>query len=152
MLAILSRQNAPALLLFIVSLVVHSAVVYFSNFSLMRLGLSVLFLAPIIWAAAHLDVAEDIEERLVPGPYGRRFIRLRTRVDHVLAEVRRLNWMAVEGDRGFRDRDEAVREMDAIEESLVQMIVEIRQVAGRREPGYVDKGPVPVALRCRGGH
>jgi hypothetical protein len=49
----------------------------------------------------------------------------------LLAEIRRLNWIAVDVERGFRTRDRALREMDAIEERLRGLIAEIRGTAGQ---------------------
>ncbi len=48
-----------------------------------------------------------------------------------LEEIKRLNWLAVDADRGTRDRDELLREMDAIEDRLNGMIEGIREVAGQ---------------------
>ncbi len=84
------------------------------------------------------EVISRIPEPLKP----RRYPRLRARVDLLLVEVRRLNGIAVDGHRGFRDPKEAVAEMDAIEERMRDLISEIRREAGvvSDEPDLV---PVP---------
>ena len=55
--------------------------------------------------------------------------------------------MAVDGERGFRDRKEAEAEMDAIEGRMRDLVTEIRHEAGRAsdevEPVAVpDETPV----------
>ncbi len=90
---------------------------------------------------ASSQVAEVIGS--LPGDVRRRrYRKLRAQVELLLAEVRRLNWMAVDRDSGVRDRKEAVAEMDAIEERLRDLVSEIRRQAGvaSDEP---DPGPVP---------
>ena len=62
---------------------------------------------------------------------GRVFRELRSHVVLLLEHVRRLNWVAVDAERGFRDRDEAMREMDAIESEIRDMISDVRKAAGR---------------------
>ena len=61
----------------------------------------------------------------------RQFSDMRSHVVLLLDEVRRLNWMAVDEDRGFRDQDQATEEMDAIEKRLRTPVGEIRRTAGR---------------------
>ncbi len=58
-------------------------------------------------------------------------MRLRSQVQQLLAEIRRLNWMAVDAERGFRSRKQATQEMDLIEERLKQLIAEVRGLAGQ---------------------
>ena len=60
----------------------------------------------------------------------RRYPRMREQVKLLLVEVRRLNWMAVDGHRGFRNHDEAVAEMDAIEGRMKDLVGKIRDEAG----------------------
>lgn len=60
----------------------------------------------------------------------RRFIRLRSHVEQFLELVRRLHRIAVDADRGVRDRHSATQEMDAIEERLNRLVREIRDAAG----------------------
>ena len=111
-----SRRLQAVILAMILAVAVVSdaAVIYFGDDRAMRAGLGLLMVAPIVWAAARLGVVERITESL---DYRRRrqFDQLRTRVRVLLDEIRRLNWMAVDGARGFRSREAAMREMDAIE-------------------------------------
>ena len=59
-------------------------------------------------------------------------------------EIRRLNWLAVDEDRGFRSRDEVMAEMDAIETRLRDLITEVRRAAGRAsEAEELQTAPAP---------
>ena len=78
---------------------------------------------------ARTQVAEAISD--LPISRKRQYPKMRAQVVLLLAEVRRLNWMAVDEDRGFRGRDEAVAEMDAIEGRMRDLITEIPREAGR---------------------
>jgi len=70
--------------------------------------------------------------RRTPNPTLWRWIAVPTAVSRrELEEIKRLNWLAVDADRGVRDRDELLREMDAIEDRLNGMIEGIREVAGQ---------------------
>ena len=62
---------------------------------------------------------------------GRVFRELRSQVVLLLEQVRRLNWIAVDAERGFRNQDEATREMDDIEDKIRGIITDVRRAAGR---------------------
>ncbi len=96
----------------------------------MRLGVGLLLLALIIWFAGRLGVVEFIKRSLSGR---RRFMRLRRTVRYLLAEVRRLNWIAVDVERGYGSREAAAQEMDAIEQRLLDLVREIRSTAGKLE-------------------
>lgn len=108
----------------------ESATLYFGNDPTVRLGLGLLLLAVIIWLSGRLGVVEFIL-RSVSGR--RRFFRLRRTVQSLIAEVRRLNWIAVDVERGYRSRDAAAQEMDASEQRLLDLVREIRTTAGKLE-------------------
>ena len=96
-----------------------------------RLLLGLLLLAVIVWSSARIGVLDLITGAPAEPVYKRRFVRLRGQVQQLLDEIRRLNWMAVDVERGFRSRDAAVQEMDVIEERLKKIIEEIRGTAGQ---------------------
>ena len=115
-----------------ISAVVFDAVVlYFQSDSTLRMFLGLLVLPIILWAGTRLEVLEILAKQPRWAAHGRRFRELRSQVVMLLEQVRRLNWIAVDADRGFRDRDQAMREMDTIEEQLREMISEVRKAAGR---------------------
>jgi hypothetical protein len=96
-----------------------------------RLLLGLLLLAIIVWSSARIGVLDLITGAPAEPVYKRRFVRLRGQVQQLLDEIRRLNWMAVDVERGFRSRDAAVQEMDVIEARLKKIIEEIRGTAGQ---------------------
>lgn len=100
----------------------------------LRLSLGLLLLALIVWASARLGVVDLVMQSPAERVHKRRFVRLRSQVQQLLDEIRRLNWMAVDAERGFRSREKALREMDRIEERLKDLIAEIRTTAGQISP------------------
>ena len=129
-----------------ISLLLEGAVLYFVDDRSVRLYVGLGLLFPIAWMFARTNVAQVISE--LPGTLRpRRYLKMRAQVKLLLAEIRRLNWMAVDGERGFRDRKEAAAEMDAIEGRMRDLVTEIRREAGRAsdevEPVVVpDETPV----------
>ena len=114
---------------------VEAAVIYFVDEPMTRAVVGVLFIFPIVWIVARTNtvgITSDIPD-IRDSAKKRRFKGLRSRVAQLLDEIRRLNWMAVDAERGFRNRDEAMREMDRIEHRLKEIISEIRSTAGQSE-------------------
>ena len=108
----------------------EAAVLYFLENPAQRLALGLVVLLPITWMIARTRVVEAISE--LPTVIRRRqYSEMRAHVVAFMDEVKRLNWMAVDGDRGFRSQDEATREMDAIEKRLLGLVSEIRATSGR---------------------
>ncbi len=123
----------PALdiLVLVAALVAEGVVLYFVDSPATRLGLGLALLAPIVWTSSRIGLLELITHTATERVYKRRFIRLRAQVQQLLDEIRRLNWMAVDAERGFRDRDQALQEMDVIEKRLSDLIQRIRSTAGQ---------------------
>ncbi|NNF26916.1 MAG: hypothetical protein HKN73_06850 [Gemmatimonadetes bacterium] len=96
-----------------------------------RLSLGILLLTPIVWAAGRIELVDYIETHVAVERPIRRFKRLRTQVVQFLGEVKRLNWLAVDLQRGSTDRARLLDEMDAIEERLNGLVSRIREEAGR---------------------
>jgi signal transduction histidine kinase len=118
-------------IILITAVVADSAVLYFVDDPTWRLALGLLVLAVIVWSAARIGVADLLTRSPVDRVYKRRFVHLRSQVQQLLDEIRRMNWMAVDAERGFRDRDQALREMDSIAQRLKGLIEEIRTTAGQ---------------------
>jgi hypothetical protein len=122
---------------------VEAAVLYLVDDPMVRAVAGVLLIFPILWIVGRTKTVETISE-FPDLDKKRHFKGLRARVAQLLDEIRRLNWMAVDADRGFRDRDQAMREMDRIERRLKEIISEIRSAAGQSEEepesGDVDGG------------
>jgi hypothetical protein len=119
------------LVVLISAVVFDAAVLYFLTDSAQRMALGLLLLPLILWAGTRLEVMQLLADRPRWGPHGRRFRELRSQVVILLEHVRRLNWIAVDAEHGFRNRDEALREMDAIEEQLRALVTEVRRAAGK---------------------
>ena len=108
----------------------EAAVLYFVENPGQRLALGMALLLPIVWMIARTRVVEAISK--LPIVIRRRqYSEMRKHVVLFMDEVKRLNWMAVDADRGFRSQDEATNEMDAIEKRLLGLVSEIRATAGR---------------------
>ena len=116
----------------------EAAVLYFGTDRALRLGFGLLMLGPILWAASRLGVVEHASELLNQRAAVRQFGRLRALVRQLLWEIRRLNWMAVDVERGSRDREKLIQELNATENRLKEIIGQIRSAAGQTDPGNED--------------
>ncbi len=123
------------------ALLLEAAVLYFMDDRTVRLFVGLALFLLIGWMLASSQIAEVIGD--LPGPTRqRRHPKMRAQVKLLLAEVGRLNGMAVDGHRGFRERKEAVAEMDAIEARMTELVSEIRREAGVVSE-ELDPGPMP---------
>jgi hypothetical protein len=114
---------------------------YFVDDPATRVGAGLLFLAAIIWAAGRLRVVEIVLEsvRIEPVKERRRHRNLRTTVDLLIDDVRRLNGLSIDAARGFRDRDAAAKEMESIETHMIDVIKQIRAIAGRTDQELAER-------------
>lgn len=119
------------LMALLAALIADALVLVFVDDPWGRLLLGLLLLAVIVWSSARIGVLDLITGSPTEPVYKRRFVRLRGQVQQLLDEIRRLNWMAVDVERGFRSRDTAAQEMDVIEARLKTIIEEIRGTAGQ---------------------
>lgn len=126
-------QNVPRGLLLaalFTAMLLEALVLYFLDDRSLRLYVGLALLLPISWTFARTQVAEVISD-LPISLRRRQYSEMRAHVMRLMDEIRRLNWLAVDADRGFRSRDEATREMDAIETRLKDLVTEVRRAAGR---------------------
>jgi hypothetical protein len=128
-----NRATLVAIIL-IVAVIGNLAVLYFVEEPMARLSLGFLLLAIIVWSSSRLGLVEMVTQSPAERVRKRRFTLLRAQVQQLLDEIRRMNWMAVDADRGFRSREQALREMDQIESRLKGLIAEIRNTAGQLSP------------------
>ncbi len=108
-----------------------AAILYFPVDQAPRVIIGLLLLPVLLWAGIRLEAMAMLTNQDRWASRGRVFRELRSQVVMLLEHVRRLNWIAVDAERGFRDRDEAMREMDAIEDEIRDMISDVRRAAGR---------------------
>ena len=125
----------------VVAVLQLAGILYFMDERTPRLLVGLLLLVPIMWVLTRPNFFEAIQ--VLPAIRERKYVKMRVQVELVLAEVRRLNGIAVDADRGFRSHAEAGREMDIIEKNLVDIISKVRQTAGRTSDD-VDVEPVPA--------
>lgn len=117
-----------------------AAVLFFVADRQLRFILGVLLLAPIVLVSSQLGVAEYFRSLVKPTIRDRRYIQMRTLVDRLLEEIRRLNATAVDGRRGVRDSSKTVEMLDSIESGLGDLIGRIRLAAGEEQTATHD-GP-----------
>ena len=96
-----------------------------------RVTLGMLFLIPIVWAADALGIADMISDLPRTQIRHRQYGALRSNVRLLLDVVRRMNWLAVDLDRGIRSPSEVEDEMEQAYVLMKGIVDEIRQVAGR---------------------
>ncbi len=96
----------------------------------LRITLGLLLLLPIVLMASHLGVLGGLPPSHVRD---RRFKSLRSSVMALLEEVKRLNWLTVDRDRGFRDRETVLAEIQGTEDRLEELLRKIRETAGQSD-------------------
>ena len=127
-----SALDAIVITIFGVALLLEGIILYVPQDRILRLSLGLLVLLLTIWLIVVLLRGVAVEEAPPEPPlHQRRFFQLRGRVDQLLGEIRRLNWLVVDTERGVRERDAAMQELDAIEKRLHTLILQIRSAAGR---------------------
>ncbi len=116
-----------------VALAGEAAVLYsFANAETrLLLGMGIVAVVVGVTAVlARVTMAQADEVAPASRFHTRRFIRLRSYVEQFLEQVRRLHRIAVDTERGVRDRVSAEEEMDVIEDRLSLLVQEIRSAAG----------------------
>ena len=120
-----SKSLNAVLLAFVV--VLDAALLFFLSNPWPRLALGLLLLLPLVGLASHLGV-------LFEGPASdlrnRRFKSLRSSVRELLEEVKRLNWLAVDRDRGFRDRETVLAEIQGCQGRMEELLRKVQETAG----------------------
>ena len=125
----LSRTFYLAVL--ILSVLLDAVVLYYPVDPAPRLIIGLLLVPIILWAGIRLEVDGMLATQSRWASRGRVFRELRSQVVLLLEQVRRLNWIAVDAERGFRNQDDATREMDEIENEIREIITDVRRAAGR---------------------
>ena len=125
----LSRTFYVAVL--ILGVLLDAMILYFPVQTVPRLVIGLLLVPMILWAGIRLEIGEMPPGQRRFEARGRVFRELRSQVTLLLEQVRRLNWIAVDAERGFRNPDDAMREMDEIEDEIREIITDVRRAAGR---------------------
>ena len=115
----------------VLGVLLDALVLYFPVDAAPRLIIGLLLLPIILWSGIRFEVTAMDASQSRWATRGRVFRELRSQVVLLLEHVRRLNWIAVDAERGFRNQDEAMREMDEIENEIRDIITDVRRAAGR---------------------
>ena len=124
----------------VLAVLLDALVLYFPVDAAPRLIIGLLLLPIILWSGIRFEVTAMDASQSRWATRGRVFRELRSQVVLLLEHVRRLNWIAVDAERGFRNQDEAMREMDDIENEIREIITDVRRAAGR--PTVVPEGEI----------
>jgi hypothetical protein len=108
-----------------------AVVIFVFTDAVLRVTLGLLFLLSIIWAADALGIADMISDLPRTKVRHRQYGALRSNVRVLLDVVRRMNWLAVDLERGIRSEDEVEEELDKAYTRMKGIVEEIRGVAGR---------------------
>ena len=146
--SVLSRTFYLAVL--ILSVLLDAVVLYYPVDPAPRLIIGLLLVPIILWAGIRLEVDGMLTTQSRWASRGRVFRELRSQVVLLLEQVRRLNWIAVDAERGFRNQDDATREMDEIENEIREIITDVRRAAGR-PTSSPETGTVPEREREKVG-
>ena len=115
----------------VLAVLLDALVLYFPLESASRLVIGLLLVPIILWSGIQFEVTTMEGSSSRWATRGRVFRELRSQVVLLLEHVRRLNWIAVDAERGFRNQEEAMREMDEIENEIREIITDVRKAAGR---------------------
>ncbi len=131
----------------LVGVVGEALILFLGTDPVLRLRVGMFLLAMIAWplfyAARHFPAGDAI----LAEPHRRRFSRLRRWTRELLREISRLNWTVVDVDRGFRNREAAKVEINAIEARLYEIIEEIKDSAGHPDLEPEEGHDLEIALR-----
>ena len=119
-------------IIFAIALLLEGVILYVPEDQILRLHLGLLVLVVTVWLIVVLLRRVAVEEAPPEPPlHRRRYFLLRARVNQLLGDIRRLNWVVVDAERGVREREVAMQDLDAIENRLHTLIVQMRSAAGR---------------------
>jgi hypothetical protein len=125
----------------------EAVVLFFGTDPVFRLRAGMLLLALIAWPLLYAARRFPTGDAVIAEQPRRRFSRLRRWTRELLREISRLNWTLVDADRGFRDREVANVEIEAIEMRLYEIIEEIKVAAGKPDLEPESGHDSEIALR-----
>lgn len=100
-----------------------------------RLIVGALSLMPLMWVPGQLVRLAQERERASQMLVRRKYMKLRSLTGVILDEVRRLNGLSVDVQRGVRDPETTEREVRAIETRLHSLVNDLRSAAGVEQDG-----------------
>ena len=103
--------------LFVAAIIIDGVMLYVVEPASTRLLFGLLVLAPIIWpvvwATRHFGVIGKMTQKANDQARRRRYNKLRSHVESLLEEVKRLNWLAVDVKRGFKKKEDTRKMAEA---------------------------------------
>lgn len=127
----MTNRRTPELPLLIVAVVGIIVVHIFLDSTLLRVALGLVAVALIVWSSVRLGLKSREGRAGSTGFNQRRFLMLRSQVQQLLEEIRRLNWLAVDAERGVREPEKFRKEREAIQARLGGILARIMEVAGK---------------------
>jgi hypothetical protein len=147
-----SRSSSDPIILavlFVAAIIADGTVLYFIEEPGKRLFLGLLVLLPIlwpaVWATRRLSKLGLFPQKPSAATHKRRYYELRKYTEQLLGEVSRLNWIAIDADRGFRSQDAKNVEVDAIKQRMIEIVDKMPEAAGHISDGPTDGEPVSPA-------
>jgi len=130
-------------LLLIVMLAMDGLILFTLSTPWMRLALGLALLVPIVIVSSQLGLAETFARMVAIPRRPRRFPALRAKTVVLLEEIKRLNWLVVDMDRGFRDPEIVTSEIKASERRLESLLGEVQGAAGQSTTNTDGAGDTP---------
>lgn len=121
-------------------------VLYFLDVPGFRVGMGLLFLALIMWTSARLGSATRLSRVLTRDFKVRRFTRLRGLMDELVATVRLLNGLKVGVQEERTRSDAADLELRQSERRIDELIVQIKDAAGKADPRVTEPMRIQGAI------
>ncbi len=125
----------------------EALVLFLGTDPVFRLRVGMLLLGLIAWPLYYATRRFPAGGVIIAERPRRRFGRLRRWTRELLREISHLNWTVVDVNRGFRNREAAKVEIDAIETRLYEIIEEIKDAAGHPDPEPEKGREHEIALR-----
>ncbi|HKJ01237.1 MAG TPA: hypothetical protein VJ997_02245 [Longimicrobiales bacterium] len=141
------RSKPLHAVLLAIAVVLDAGILFSVTSPWMRLVLGLFLLVVIMSMASALKLRWLLGDLARVTARPRHFLLLRKSVTALLDEVRRLNWLVVDLDRGFRNREVVQAEIESTEGRMAELLREIRQNAGKQEEGIdedADTDPRPT--------
>ncbi len=130
-------------ILFVAAVIIDGVVLYLVEPASTRLLFGLLVLLPImwpvVWATRHFGVIGRVTQKVQDQAHKRRYNKLRTQVELLLEEVKRLNWLAVDVNRGFRKKEDTAAEVEAIKHRLMEIVEKMPAAAGAADTNVVSE-------------
>ena len=130
-------------LLLIVMLAMDGLILFTLSTPWMRLSLGLALLVPIVMVSSQLGLAETFARMVAIPRRRRRFPALRAKTVALVEEIKRLNWLVVDMDRGFRDPEIVTSEIKASERRLESLLGEVQGAAGQSTTNTDGAGDTP---------